>query len=94
MKIGFLTSGGMAPCLSSSIASLIEQYEKINTDFEYIGYLNGYYGLLKGKSLKFKFNSNDELNNLKKFGGSVLGNSRVKLTNIEDCIKNNYINKN
>ena len=27
------------------------------------------------------------------FGGSPIGNSRVKLTNIEDCIKKGYVSK-
>ena len=93
MKIAFLTSGGIAPCLSSSIAALIENYRLSNNNFEYIGYLNGYYGLLKGKSINLNFQTDDELANLKKIGGTILGNSRVKLTNIEDCIKNNYVNE-
>ena len=43
LKIGFLTAGGIAPCLSSSICALISEYNKIeNIDFEFIGYLNGY----------------------------------------------------
>tara|TARA_Y100000768_G_scaffold360179_1_gene317235 strand:+ start:3374 stop:4576 length:1203 start_codon:yes stop_codon:yes gene_type:complete len=91
MKIAFLTSGGIAPCLSSSIASLIQNYNNKRDNFEYIGYLNGYYGLLQGKSISLNFNSNEELQNLKKFGGTILGNSRVKLTNIDDCIQNGYI---
>ena len=31
MKIAFLTAGGIAPCLSSSIGALIEQYAGIKT---------------------------------------------------------------
>jgi len=93
MKIAFLTSGGIAPCLSSSIAALIENYRISDQSAEYIGYLNGYYGLLKGKSIILDFKTNEEISNLKKFGGTILGNSRVKLTNIEDCIRNNYIKK-
>ena len=94
MKIAFLTSGGIAPCLSSSVASLIQNYNNKSNNNEYIGYLNGYYGLLKGKSISLNFNSNEELHNLKKFGGTILGNSRVKLTNTEDCIQNGYIKEN
>ena len=91
MKIAFLTSGGVAPCLSASIASLIENYRLSDKSIEYIGYLNGYYGLLKGKSISLDFKSDDEIANLKKIGGTILGNSRVKLTNIQNCIENNYI---
>ena len=53
MKIAFLTAGGLAPCLSSSIGALIEQYAKLKPEAELIGYLNGYRGLLLGKSIKF-----------------------------------------
>jgi len=51
MKIAFLTSGGIAPCLSASIASLIQNYTNKSNNFKYIGYQHGYYGLLKGKSI-------------------------------------------
>ena len=94
MKIAFLTSGGIAPCLSASIAALIQNYQKKSKDFEYIGYQYGYYGLLKGMKISLDFKSDEELDNLKSFGGTILGNSRVKLTNIEDCINNGYIEKN
>ena len=40
-----------------------------------------------------KVKSDEELESLKTFGGTILGNSRVKLTNIDDCIKNGYIQK-
>mgnify|MGYP006100425009 FL=1 len=93
MKIAFLTSGGIAPCLSASIASLIENYIQSDSSHKFIGYLNGYYGLLKGKSIDLNFKSAEELSALKEFGGTILGNSRVKLTNIDDCFKNGYIKK-
>ena len=93
MKIAFLTSGGIAPCLSASIAALIQNYKNKSGDFEYIGYKHGYYGLLKGKKISLNFKSDEELESLKTFGGTILGNSRVKLTNIDDCIKNGYIQK-
>ena len=47
-KIAFLTAGGIAPCLSSSIGALIEQYNQLLPDAELSGYLNGYQGLLTG----------------------------------------------
>ena len=92
MRIAFLTAGGIAPCLTASIGFLIKEYNKINKKFEFIGYLNGYKGLLQGDYVKLNDFSN--IDNLNDFGGSLLGSSRVKLTNIDDCIKNNYINKN
>ena len=42
MKIAFLTAGGIAPCLSSSIGGLIENYNSSAPEAELIGYLNGY----------------------------------------------------
>ena len=51
MKIAFLTAGGIAPCLSASIGSLIEKYNDLYPEAELIGYLNGYRGLLLGQSI-------------------------------------------
>ena len=53
MKIAFLTSGGIAPCLSASIARLTENYLNQCPDVEIIGYLNGYKGLLLGNTIPF-----------------------------------------
>ena len=92
MKVAFLTSGGIAPCLSAAIGRLIENYRR-NSDIELIGYLNGYKGLLLGRSIKFPNNIINSTSKFYQFGGSPIGNSRVKLTNIKDCINNNYIKK-
>ena len=91
MKVAFLTSGGIAPCLTSSVSRLIKQYSLLDVKVELIGYLHGYKGLLRGESIDIplKIANKEEL--LYEYGGTLLGNSRVKLTNIEDCIKNNYI---
>ena len=91
MKIAFLTAGGIAPCLSSSISMLIQEYKKQNIDCEFIGYLYGYKGLLTGQ--KIIISQDFDFNELCNFGGSFLGNSRVKLTNIEDCIHHGYIKR-
>ena len=91
MKIAFLTAGGIAPCLSSSIGALIEKYNEIAPDAELIGYLNGYQGLLLGRSIAFPDSVKKDFNRLHDFGGSPIGNSRVKLTNIDDCIKKGYV---
>ena len=91
MKIAFLTAGGIAPCLSSSISMLIQEYKKQNIDCEFIGYLYGYKGLLVDQKIIISQDFN--FNKLCDFGGSFLGNSRVKLTNIEDCIHHGYIKK-
>ena len=91
MKIAFLTAGGIAPCLSSSIGALIEKYNHIAPDAELIGYLNGYQGLLLGRSILFPDSVKKNYNVLHDFGGSPIGNSRVKLTNVDDCIKRGYV---
>lgn len=93
MKVAFLTSGGIAPCLSASIGRLTANYLEKDSEIEIIGYLNGYKGLLLGKSIKFPKKIINEVNLLYQFGGSFLGNSRVKLTNISDCIDKGYIRK-
>ena len=91
MKIAFLTAGGIAPCLSSSIGALIEKYNEIAPDAELIGYLNGYRGLLLGNSIKFPDSAKTNFATLYDFGGSPIGNSRVKLTNVDDCVKRGYV---
>ena len=91
MKIAFLTAGGIAPCLSSSIGALIEQYATLKPEAELIGYLNGYRGLLLGKSIKFPESAKNNFSVLYEFGGSPIGNSRVKLTNVKDCVERGYV---
>jgi len=93
MKIALLTSGGIAPCLSACVGRLTENYLEKFPEAEIIGYLNGYKGLLLGNSIQFTKEIKTKISNFYSFGGSPLGNSRVKLTNIQDCINKNYINK-
>ena len=91
MKIAFLTAGGIAPCLSASIGALIQRYNDTAPDAELIGYLNGYRGLLIGESITFPSTVREQYSTLYDFGGSPIGNSRVKLTNVKDCIKRGYV---
>ena len=91
MKIAFLTAGGIAPCLSSSIGALIHEYNQSAPSAEIVGYLNGYRGLLLGKSIEFPESIRSKYKVLFDFGGSPIGNSRVKLTNIKDCIYRGYV---
>ena len=93
MKIAFLTSGGIAPCLSASVARLTDNYLNQYPNAEIIGYLNGYKGLLLGNTITFPSFLTNNINSIYNFGGSPIGNSRVKLTNIEDCIKKGYISE-
>ena len=92
-KVGILTSGGIAPCLSASIGGLIEKYNEISPDSEIIGYEHGYRGLLLGKSIKFSDSTKENGSILYGFGGTPIGNSRVKLTNIEDCVNKGYVSE-
>jgi len=85
-RIAFLTAGGIAPCLSSSIGALVERYNELAPDAELIGYLNGYRGLLLGRSVTFSGSLRKNYAALYQAGGSIIGNSRVKLTNVKDCI--------
>ena len=85
-KVALLTAGGLAPCLSSAVGGLIEKYTALDPDIEIIGYINGYHGLLLGNSVQVTQEVRERAGLLHRFGGSPIGNSRVKLTNVEDCV--------
>ncbi len=85
-KVALLTAGGLAPCLSSAVASLLAEYSKVAPEVEIIAYRNGYQGLLLGDSVSITPEIKATAHLLHSFGGSPIGNSRVKLTNIEDCV--------
>jgi pyrophosphate--fructose-6-phosphate 1-phosphotransferase len=90
-RVAILTSGGIAPCLSAAVGGLIEKYNEISPDAEIIGYMHGYRGLLLGKSIKFSNEVKAHYETLYDFGGTPIGNSRVKLTNVDDCVKKGYV---
>jgi len=90
-RIAILTSGGIAPCLSASTGCLITEYTRLVPEMEIIGYLNGFKGLLTDSSILISEEVRKKAKCLQKYGGSVLGNSRVKLTNVTDCVKKGYI---
>jgi diphosphate-dependent phosphofructokinase len=90
-KIGLLTAGGLAPCLSAAVGGLIMAYSKKSPKSEIIGYRNGYMGLLKGWSIKVTPHVRKSAAVLLQHGGSPIGNSRVKLTNVKDCIKRGLV---
>ena len=93
MRIAFITSGGIAPCLSATIGRLVKNYFENYPNAEIIGYLNGYKGLLLGRSISYPRSLLNNIEKLYNFGGSPIGNSRVKLTNIDDCVKNGFVKK-
>ncbi|HWQ93795.1 MAG TPA: pyrophosphate--fructose-6-phosphate 1-phosphotransferase, partial [Clostridia bacterium] len=90
-KVALLTAGGLAPCLSSAIGALIERYTEIDPTIELICYRGGYKGLLLGDSYKVTPEVRAKARVLHDFGGSPIGNSRVKLTNVKDCIKRGLV---
>ncbi|MCH9698288.1 MAG: pyrophosphate--fructose-6-phosphate 1-phosphotransferase [Gammaproteobacteria bacterium] len=90
-KVAILTAGGLAPCLNSAIGSLIERYTEIDPSIDIICYRSGYKGLLLGDSYPVTPEVRQKAGLLHKFGGSVIGNSRVKLTNVADCVKRGLV---
>ena len=90
-KVAILTAGGLAPCLSSAMGRLIERYTEISPKTEIICYLDGYKGLLLGDSIYVSPEIRDNAKVLFDYGGSPIGNSRVKLTNVNDCMKRGLI---
>ena len=92
-KVAILTSGGIAPCLSASIGGLIEKYNR--TRFQYRNY-RIHAWVQRPSTWKisgFFKRSKDNYQALYDFGGSPIGNSRVKLTNIEDCVKKGFVSE-
>jgi pyrophosphate--fructose-6-phosphate 1-phosphotransferase len=89
--VALLTAGGLAPCLSSAVGGLIERYTEVAPDVRIIAYRNGYAGLLTGDSVEVTDAVRAAAGRLHAFGGSPIGNSRVKLTNVDDCVKRGLV---
>jgi pyrophosphate--fructose-6-phosphate 1-phosphotransferase len=89
--VAMLTAGGLAPCLSSAVGSLIERYTAVAPDVRLIAYRNGYIGLLSGDWVEVTPEIRAAAGRLHAFGGSPIGNSRVKLTNVEDCVRRGLV---
>ena len=90
-RVALLTAGGFAPCLSSAVGGLIERYTEIAPEIEIIAYQHGYWGLLRGDSVVVTDVVRAKAGLLHEFGGSPIGNSRVKLTNVADCVKRGLV---
>ena len=90
-KVALLTAGGFAPCLSSAVGGLIERYTQVAPQIEIIGYRYGYQGLLSGLRWTVYDTVRAKAGLLHRFGGSPLGNSRVKLTNVKDLVKRGLV---
>jgi pyrophosphate--fructose-6-phosphate 1-phosphotransferase len=90
-NVALMTSGGLAPCLSSSVAYLIQYWYEALNDGKIDGltircYKDGYKGILLGDSYLVPSEQWPKCSFLQDLGGSPIGNSRVKLTNIKDCV--------
>ena len=90
-KVALLTAGGFAPCLSSAIGGLIERYTALAPEVEIIAYRNGYQGLLTGDYVTVTPQVRAKASLLHSYGGSPIGNSRVKLTNAKDLVKRGLV---
>lgn len=85
-RVAILTAGGFAPCLSSAVGGLIERYNELDPSIEIICYKHGYHGLLTKNFYVVDQAARDNAGILHRFGGSCIGNSRVKLTNTKDLV--------
>ena len=73
------------------LGALIEEYSRVAPEIEIIAYRNGYRGLLLGDSFTITPEIRNKAHLLHAFGGSPIGNSRVKLTNVEDCVNRGLV---
>jgi diphosphate-dependent phosphofructokinase len=90
-KVAMLTAGGLAPCLSSAVGGLIERYSDIAPELELVAYRSGYQGVLLGDRIEINPSMREGAHLLHRYGGSPIGNSRVKLTNAADCVKRGLV---
>lgn len=90
-KVAMLTAGGLAPCLSSAVGGLIERYTDIAPEIDIVAYRSGYQGVLLGDSVAITKEMREKAPLLHRYGGSPIGNSRVKLTNAADCAKRGLV---
>lgn len=90
-RVALLTAGGFAPCLSSAVGGLVSRYTEIAPDVEILAYRHGYHGLLTGNSFLVDDDARAHADVLHAFGGSPIGNSRVKLTNNADLVRRGLI---
>jgi pyrophosphate--fructose-6-phosphate 1-phosphotransferase len=84
VNVAMMTSGGLAPCLSSSIAQLVHHWSKALSEgkisgLTFIMYIDGYKGVLTGDSFELPQDVWSKCDALNYLGGSPIGNSRVKV---------------
>ncbi len=84
VNVAMMTSGGLAPCLSSSISQLAHYWVEALRQGEIAGltlrmYKDGYKGVLIGDSFLVPEEDWEGMDALNFIGGSPIGNSRVKV---------------
>ena len=87
VNVAMMTSGGLAPCLSSSISQLAHYWIEALKEGKISGltlrmYRDGYKGVLIGDSFVVEEKDWASLENLNFLGGSPIGNSRVKVRDL------------
>jgi diphosphate-dependent phosphofructokinase len=90
-KVAMLTAGGLAPCLSSAVGGLIQRYSDVAPDIELMAYRSGYQGVLLADRIAITPSMRERAHLLHRYGGSPIGNSRVKLTNAADLVKRGMV---
>ena len=90
-RVALLTAGGFAPCLSAAVGDLIERYTQVAPEVEIIAYQYGYHGLLTGNYIVIDDEGRKNAGILRDFGGSPIGNSRVKLTNAKNLVERGLV---
>src|SRR5690606_33811900 len=71
---------------SSAVGGLIEPHTDVAPDVEIIAYQYGYHGLLAGTKAVLHDHAHPKAGVLHDFGGSPIGNSRVKLPNAKNLV--------
>jgi hypothetical protein len=84
VNVAMMTSGGLAPCLSSSVSQLAHYWVEAKRAGQISGltlrmYRDGYKGVLIGDSFTVPEDEWDGMAVLNFLGGSPIGNSRVKV---------------
>ncbi len=90
-RIAILTAGGLAPCLSAVVGGLIEGYSQQAPQTEIWCCRFGYRGLLRGDFIPVTPAMRERAPALRRFGGSPIGTSRVRLTNAADCVRRGLV---
>ncbi len=80
MKVGILTSGGDAPGLNAVIRGIV----KSRKEAEVVGFFDGWKGPLEKR---YRVLTDDDVDDIHKIGGTILGSSRVNPIKIDGAIE-------